>query len=166
MTAAIVVTGNDMDTRVPGSYTVVYSAGNSSATQRSVMVVDTTAPQFDFNLALTEIWPPNRRMFQAASLPGISDNAVGEVNVVITVTSTQGDRSYVITSVATDEAGNELANQAEVIVPHSQSGNAEKKSDKSKKSEKKSNKNKKSYKNKKSDKKKSKKGKKSGKGKK
>ena len=56
----------------------------------------------------------------------------------------QVDRSYIITSTTTDATGNELVNQTEVIVPHSQSGGADKKSDKSKKSEKKSSKGKKS----------------------
>lgn len=115
LTNEITVTGLPLDTRKISSWPVVYNimdaVGNESSIIKIINVVDTIAPQYNFDLAVTTLWPANKKMVHAASLSGLSDNAEGDLNVSVQITSSQGgsnegERLYTINVAISDASGN------------------------------------------------------------
>jgi DNA/RNA endonuclease G (NUC1) len=108
-----------VNTTVPGSYTVTYSAsdaaGNTGTATRTVNVIDVTAPL----ITVAGDNPLYLPVGAAFNDPGVSafDAIDGDVAVQTTGTvdtSTRG--TYVLTYTATDAAGNEATATREVIV--------------------------------------------------
>ncbi|MCH8128074.1 DUF5011 domain-containing protein, partial [candidate division KSB1 bacterium] len=95
----LVITGN-VDTNVPGNYTITYTAtdasNNSASMQRTVNVVDTTPPVIAINPDIITLWPPNHK-YETISV----EQAVVSVSDVCDVDLSIND--VLIVSVSSDE---------------------------------------------------------------
>lgn len=105
---SITITGT-VDTNLPGSYTITYtatdSAGNTAIASRTVNVADLTPPVISLNGAGTLYLTINDAYVESGATA--TDNVDTSISVIITGTvdtSTLG--SYNITYAATDSAGN------------------------------------------------------------
>ncbi len=108
-----------VNTTVPGSYTITYSAsdaaGNTGTATRTVNVIDVTAPL----ITVAGDNPLYLPVGAAFNDPGVSafDAIDGDVAVQTTGTVDTATRgTYVLTYTATDAAGNEASATREVVV--------------------------------------------------
>jgi hypothetical protein len=127
-------------------------AGNAEQPRAATVNVDKKAPVLGIALSPTEIWPPNQGMVDVQATIELSDEASGGADLVLTaITSDEpieaddiqgaefgtydtnfqlraerdgaGDgRVYTIVYTATDAAGNVMAFETHVLVPHDRSG--------------------------------------------
>jgi len=123
--------------------TAVDSAGNS-ATASVTVNIDKTPPSAPFLSACPSIlWPPNHKMMDVLIGGSVTDSGSGIASTIITVTDEYGiynmtipgfgsaiqleswrtgtdmdGRSYTISAVTTDKAGNQSTGTTTVLVPH------------------------------------------------
>jgi hypothetical protein len=147
---AVIIGGDTVDTSMCGTYEVSYDAGDASGNQaeqilRTVIVEDTTLPEFSLVVEPNVLWPPNNKMVLVApgwevsdkcdeqpevSLVDITMSAEGDVNdyvqidgdgsIYLRATKGQGRavRIYTVTYEAVDDSGNFAVDSASVVVPH------------------------------------------------
>lgn len=124
-------------------------AGNTEVTNTSIIKLDKTAPTLNVVLDQTRLWPANNKLVSVNATVTANDDISQLASVVLqTITGNEPDnnaiqdaefgtydtifslraerlgqgtdRTYTITYVATDQAGNQATAQATVIVPHDQ----------------------------------------------
>lgn len=127
------------------SYFAIDSAGNAEAPKAMTVKIDKTPPAINLTTNLNILWPPNHEMVDVTVSGDASDNISDVAAVIFTVTDEYGrvqptlggfnasipleawrdgtdkdGRSYTITAVATDAAGNKTTASTVILVPHDQ----------------------------------------------
>ncbi len=115
-----ITTGGNVDANSPGSYTLIYSATNASgaraATQRTVVVTDTTAPVLTLAGA-NPLLIPTDSVFQDPGASAVDACAGPAANIVVSgVVNTSAPGLYWLTYVASDGNGNQSTNLRSVSV--------------------------------------------------
>jgi hypothetical protein len=93
-----VITGDTVDTSTCGTYVLTYAAtdpsGNSTQVTRTVIVQDTTPPQFNLSVTPTVLWPPNHKMVLIAPVWIVTDNCDDLHTVSLkSITMNEGDET-------------------------------------------------------------------------
>ena len=95
----VIIGGDAVDTSVCGTYAVTYDATDDSGNAaeqviRTVIVQDTTPPEFSLAVEPNILWPPNGKMVEVRPEWEVSDNCDEEVEVsLVSVTSSEDDDS-------------------------------------------------------------------------
>jgi hypothetical protein len=125
------------------SYYAVDNAGNSESPKNMTVKIDKTPPVLNIAATPNILWPPNRKMVDIFIGGGVSDDLSGVSSAMFTITDEYGQvqpqindfntsialeawregadkdgRTYTITAIAADAAGNKSTASAVVIVPH------------------------------------------------
>jgi len=92
----VVIGGDTVDTLTCGTYTVTYTAadpsGNSAQVTRTVIVQDTTPPQFTLSVTPTVLWSPDHKMVRITPSWVVTDNCAQSPQVTLVgITSSEED---------------------------------------------------------------------------
>jgi hypothetical protein len=92
----VIIAGDTVDTLTCGTYIVTYTAAdpsaNSAQVTRTVIVQDTTQPQFNLSVTPTVLWPPDHQMIKITPTWTLTDNCDQSSQVIlVSITSSEPD---------------------------------------------------------------------------